>query len=66
VTTDLQRLLNIRTAILTALETHGAKPSYVIDGQTVNWDSLFDRLDKINAQIAALQGPVEEISEGYV
>lgn len=65
-TTDLERLQNIRTAILTTLETHGTKPSYSIDGQSVSWDSLFDRLNKINDQIAALQGPLEEISEGHV
>lgn len=65
-TTDLERLQNIRTSILTALETNGAKPSYNIDGQSVNWGDLFGRLQQIDQLIAGLQGPIEEISEGYV
>ena len=65
-TTDLERLLNIRTSILTALETNGAKPSYNIDGQSVQWGDLFGRLQQINELIAGIQGPLEEISEGFV
>lgn len=63
--TDLERLEEIRTSILEALRTKGAKVNYNIDGQSVSYDSLFDRLDKINAQIAAINGPVELITEGY-
>lgn len=57
--TDLEILVATRTALLTALETYAGRPNYTVDGQTFDFNGLYDRLDKINAQISAIQGPVE-------
>lgn len=64
--TDLELLQTARTAILTAMATNAGKPDYSIDGQSVSYSSLFTRLTQLNDQIAAIQGPLEEISEGCV
>jgi hypothetical protein len=61
---DLALLLDARTALLTAMRDNAGKPDYTIDGQSVSWSSVFDRLAVLNQQIAALQGPVVEITEG--
>jgi len=73
--TDLENLQTRRSAILAELaagETPAGdslrKPTYDIDGQSVNWDeyrrSLYDELSRIDALIASLGGPVEVQSEG--
>lgn len=64
--TDLELLQTARTAILTALASNAGKPNYNIDGQSVSYDALTSRLRDLNEQIAAFQGPLEEISEGHV
>ena len=60
---DLALLIQARTAILTALAANAGKPDYSVDGQTVKYSDLVDRLDKINQQITALQGPFEVATE---
>lgn len=60
---DLALLIQARTAILTALASNAGKPDYSVDGQTVKYSDLVDRLDKINQQITALQGPFEVATE---
>ncbi len=62
--TDLENLKTARSLIIAKLATHADKPTYSVDGQSVDWGSLTDRLDKINAQIAAAEGPWEEESIG--
>lgn len=64
--TDLELLQTARTALLTALSENAGCPNYTIENQTVSIGELFDRLAKIDAAIAALNGPVELITEGHV
>lgn len=61
---DLALLIDARTALLTAIKDNAGKPDYTIDGQSVSWNSLMSRLAMLNEQIAALQGPAVEITEG--
>ena len=71
---DLENLQTRRSAILAELaagETPGGdslrKPSYSIDGQSVDWSdyrrSLYDELREIDRLIATTGGPVEVQSE---
>lgn len=50
-----------------ATTTAGGKPSYSINGQAVSHTeyrlSLYDELAKLDALIAAAEGPYEEIGE---
>lgn len=62
--TDLELLTTARTNLLTALAEHGHKRNYSIDGQTFNTGELWDRLEKVNSQIAAIQGPFEDVTQG--
>ena len=62
--TDLENLNTAKSAILTQLAAHAGTPDYSADGRSVSWGSLLDRLEKINAQIAAIEGPWEEESIG--
>jgi hypothetical protein len=62
---DLALLQLARTNILQAMADGAGKVSYSIDGQSVQWNDLFTRLAQINAQIQALQGPIEQVTEGY-
>lgn len=62
---DLALLLLARTNVLQAMADGAGKVSYTIDGQSVQWNDLFTRLQSINAQVQALQGPVEQVTEGY-
>lgn len=59
----LASALRIKDALLTAMEAGAGKPGYTIDGQTVTWGELFDRMAKVDAMIAAIQGPIEVYSE---
>ena len=61
--TDLENLQTARSAILTALAANAGKPNYSIDGQQVSYDSLLDRLAKIDALIAAQEGYFEVSTE---
>jgi hypothetical protein len=62
--TDLELLLAARSAALTALATGAGRPDYTIDGQSVSYSSLVDRLARLNTAIAALEGPIELDTEG--
>lgn len=62
--TDLDLLLTARTSLLAALATGAGKPDYTIDGQSVSYGSLIDRLAKLNAAIAVLEGPIELDTQG--
>lgn len=57
--TDAENLAAAKSALLAALAEHGAKPNYSIDGQSVSWGELWDRLAKIDAALAATEGPFE-------
>jgi hypothetical protein len=63
----------------TALESLSAKyaaaaasaaPSYSIDGQQVDrvayTESLLEQIQRLRLQIAAVEGPVEEVTQGIV
>ena len=71
---DLDNLNTRRSAILAELAAGQVpsgesmrKPSYQIDGQSVNWNqyraSLYEELERIDQLISATQGPVEVQSE---
>jgi uncharacterized coiled-coil protein SlyX len=62
--TDLELLVAARTQLLTVLSTQAGRLNYNIDGQQVSADSLFDRLEKLNASIAAISGPIEIETQG--
>ncbi len=57
--TDLENLQTAKSAILTQLAAHAGTPATSGDGRSTNWGSLWDDLKKVNAQIAALEGPWE-------
>jgi hypothetical protein len=67
---ELETLQTIRTGLLERLEelTDSPRPNYSIDGQAVSWqslyDSLWDKLTKVNGQIARLEGPFEIETRG--
>jgi len=67
--TTLEDLLEIKANLVLAIKTATAspKPNYSIDGQSVSWstylDSLWAKLDNINAMIATEQ-PFEIVSRG--
>ena len=69
---DLQNLLTRRSNVLSELanmnsSSSGGKPSYTIDGQSVDHvayrKSLYEELRELNYQIAILQGPYEELGQ---
>lgn len=62
--TDLENLQTAKSNLLAALAEHGHKRNYSIDGQSVTSGELWDRLAKIDAAMAAIQGPFEHSSEG--
>lgn len=64
--TDLELLVAARTQLLTVLSTQAGRLNYNIDGQQVSADSLFDRLEKLNAAIAAIGGPIEIETQGTI
>lgn len=61
--TDAQNLASAKSALLVALAANAGKPNYTIDGQTVTWGEMFDRLDKIDKALAATEGPFELATE---
>jgi hypothetical protein len=63
---DLALLVAARTAILTAIAANAGRVSYSIDGQSVSWGELNRQLADLNQQIAAVGGPIEVVTEGYV
>ena len=69
---DLDNLLTRRANVIAELAemnsgASGGKPSYTIDGQTVDHvayrKSLYEELALLNRQIAVLQGPFEELGQ---
>ncbi len=63
-------MLTIRdnlTAQLAAMSAN-PKPNYSIDGESISWQSLFDslsdRIDKVNAQIQMADGGFEVRTQG--
>lgn len=62
--TYLETLQATREAVAAAMLAAAAKPDYSIRGQSVQWSSLFARLQQIDALIAAADGPVELETEG--
>ncbi|HUT14348.1 MAG TPA: hypothetical protein VMY42_27935 [Thermoguttaceae bacterium] len=67
---DAAQLATIKTQILAILVdiTENPKPSYMIDGQSLQWAAyqrlLLEQIDRINRQIAA-ETPFEISSRGY-
>jgi len=61
---DLELLITARSTVLAALAAGAGRPDYTIDGQSVSYGSLVDRLARLNGAIAALEGPVELDTEG--
>lgn len=70
--TDISNLLTRRSNILAELAAltstaSGGKPTYTIDGQTVDHvgyrTSLYQELQFINEQIAIAEGPYEELAQ---
>lgn len=62
--TDLENLAAARTALLVALAANAGKPNVSLDGESISWGELFDRLGKIDAAMASIQGPFEHASWG--
>lgn len=55
-----------RETLATALRTNAGRPNYNIDGESIDFGELIDRLAKLDAAIAAGQGPVVVESQGVV
>lgn len=62
--TDLENLQTAKSNLLAAMAANAGKPDYTINGQSVSWSSIWQRLGIINSQIAALEGPTELETEG--
>lgn len=62
--TYAENLTTARNALALALATGAAKPNYVIDGQSVSWGELCDRIKKLDEAIAVANGPWEIVTEG--
>ena len=62
--TDIDNLIAARSALYAALAANAGKPNYSIDGQSVTWGELMDRIDKLNAAISIAQGPFEDMFQG--
>lgn len=62
--TDLENLQAAKSNLLAALAQHGHKRNYSIDGQTVTYGELWDRIKKIDEAMASVQGPFEHASTG--
>ena len=62
--TDLENLMTARSNLLEALAQHGHKRNYTVDGQTFDTGELWDRLKKMNEQIAAAGGQFEDVVQG--
>jgi hypothetical protein len=61
--TYVENLQTAREALAAALAENAGRPNYTIDGETFDFGELIDRLAKLDAAIAAGQGPVEVYSE---
>lgn len=63
--TYLENLQTARETLAAALAENAGKPNYSIDGQSVSWGELMDRIGKLDEAISAAQGPFEEGMVGY-
>ncbi len=69
--TDAENLATIKSQIIQQIKdvTANPKPTYTIRNQTVQWqqhlDSLWAKLEKIDAMVAANAGTTEIESFGY-
>ena len=72
---DVDNLKATRSSYIATLATeaayqaaNGPKPSYSIDGETVNWDtwrdSMVDKIAKLTELIQSLSGPILVRSKG--
>ena len=57
----LEDLKTARDTLATTLKDNAGKPNYSVDGQSVSWGELFDRLQKLNERIAEMEPFEEEI-----
>lgn len=69
--TDAEMLATIKSQLLARITeiTAQPKPNYTIDGQTISWqsylDSLWDKVEKVEAQITSASGSFQVESFGY-
>jgi len=67
--TDAENIVAIRSALYAALATEAAspKPSYSIDGQSVDWNgyraAVLKQIADLNGLLATASGAFEEIGE---
>ena len=61
--TYLENLVTARETLAAALAANAGRPNYSIDGQSVSWGELYDRIKKLDEAIATGQGPIEIASE---
>jgi hypothetical protein len=64
--TYLENLTAAREALAAALVTQAGRPNYSIDGESLDFNGMLDRIAKLDAAIATAQGPVEVETEGLV
>lgn len=64
--TYLENLQAARENLAAALVTQAGRPNYSIDGETLDFNGMMDRLKKLDDAIAAAQGPVEVETQGLV
>ncbi len=67
--TDAENIVAIRSALYAALATEAAnpKPSYSIDGQSVDWNgyraAVLKQIADLNSLLATASGAFEELGE---
>ncbi|MCI0358646.1 MAG: hypothetical protein L0211_09190 [Planctomycetaceae bacterium] len=64
--TYLENLTAARNTLAAALATNAGRPNYNIDGESIDFGELMDRLKKLDDAIATAQGPVEVETQGLV
>lgn len=62
----LENLQTARNTLAAALATNAGRPNYSIDGESMNFGELLDRIEKLDKAIAVAQGPVEVETQGVV
>ena len=66
--TNAENIATIKANLLTALATESAspKPSYSVDGQSVDWNgyraSLLAQIASLNALLSTEAGPFEDVT----
>lgn len=55
-----------REQLASVLATNAGRPNFNIDGESMDFGELLDRIAKLDAAIAAAQGPVVSESQGVV